>query len=196
VTEPLSTAYLLDRAAWCYEAAGAPLEAARCHFAAGAYRQAADRFSRLGLPELAAKAYHAAGMVTEAAWTLVHDAGDVAKARAELDSAYSEQIAPDERLLRDIVLARCGVADGDPPRPILAVLARAQHWLAGSASGPSVRVEEWAVAVAAAMRRFDQVALVYAAAVRGGRLGAADRWRDWSDRRHHPPLVLPADRSA
>jgi hypothetical protein len=51
--------------------------------------------------------------------------------------------------------------------------------------------EGWAVALAETVRRYDQVALVFAAAVRGGRRGAAERWARWSQAVLHTELILP-----
>jgi hypothetical protein len=55
----------------------------------------------------------------------------------------------------------------------------------------AVRVEEWAVMVAEAAYRYDQVALIFAAAVRGRRPGAEHRWAAWSTRVLHTELILP-----
>ena len=52
--------------------------------------------------------------------------------------------------------------------------------------------EEWAVALSETAARYDQAALVFAAAVRGGRDGAAQRWNAWSRRVLDADLILPA----
>ncbi len=103
-------------------------------------------------------------------------------------------------LSRRLVLARCDVADGLPDRHILPVLADVQAMLAEplviepawSAIAAGLRIEQWAVALAEAVHRYDQVALVFAAAVRGQRTGAEQRWAEWSVRVLHTELTLPS----
>ncbi|WP_322770570.1 hypothetical protein, partial [Frankia sp. Cr1] len=105
-----------------------------------------------------------------------------------------------DALLRRLVLARCDVADGLPDRHILPALADVQAMLAGPsvtepawpANSASRRIEEWAVVLAEAAYRYDQVALVFAAAVRGRRAGAEQRWAEWSARVLHTELTLPS----
>ncbi len=156
-----------------------------------------------------------------AAWTLAHEVGDPAAARALVARALPSPYPVDlsnlsdlsdpfdqsestvqsvfDALLRRLVLARCDVADGLPDRHILPVLADVQVlaellatapvWQANSASR---RIEEWAVVLAEAAHRYDQVALVFAAAVRGRRAGAEQRWAEWSARVLHTELTLPS----
>ncbi|KLL11161.1 MULTISPECIES: hypothetical protein [Protofrankia] len=100
---------------------------------------------------------------------------------------------------RRLVLARCDIAEGLPARRILPVLADVQAILAEPLAGEptwpvaaaDLRIERWAVALAEAAHRYDQVALVFAAAVRGRRTGAEQRWAEWSLRVLHTELVLP-----
>lgn len=91
------------------------------------------------------------------------------------------------------VLARCDVADGIAEHRILSVLAETQELLADARLECAERTETWAVAIAEAMRRYDQAALIFAAAVRGRRPGAAARWRDWSIRVLHADVTILAD---
>ncbi len=100
---------------------------------------------------------------------------------------------------RRLVLARCDIAEGLPTRRILPVLADVQTILAEPLAGEptwpvtaaDLRIERWAVALAEAAHRYDQVALVFAAAVRGRRTGTEQRWAEWSLRVLHTELVLP-----
>ena len=97
-------------------------------------------------------------------------------------------------LLRRLVLVRCDVADGvadersrETLDEVMDHLAdRDRRWL-------DPDVQTWAVLTAEAMRRPDLVALIFAAAVRGLRPEARERWDEWSSRVLLVPLVLPPD---
>ena len=92
------------------------------------------------------------------------------------------------------VYARCDVADGIAGDRVLEVLAVTQRVLADTGDAHYIeRTETWGVAVAEAMRRYDQAALIFAAAVRGRRPGAAKRWQEWSARVLHADAAIPAD---
>ncbi|WP_322749661.1 MULTISPECIES: hypothetical protein [unclassified Frankia] len=203
----MTDAPLLDRAATCYLRAGQVAEAARCYRDAGLFPRSAGLYAQLGRHRDAAADYTAAGLVHVAAWTLAHEVGDPAAARALLLSdpagpahqAEPAVAAMFDALLRRLVLARCDVADGLPDRHILPVLVDVQAMLAEPtvtepawpAHSASRRIEEWAVVLAEAAHRYDQVALVFAAAVRGRRTGAEQRWAEWSARVLHTELTLP-----
>src|SRR5205807_1858895 len=87
---------------------------------------------------------------------------------------------------------RCDISEGVNQRGAIPVLGRVQDVLvSGMAWQERVRfpdlddwrhLEEWSIAVAELTRRYDQAALVFAASVRGGTPGAAQRWRAWSKR--------------
>jgi hypothetical protein len=98
-------------------------------------------------------------------------------------------------LSRRQVLARCDAIDGAPHERIIPVLTETQELLANRRAPWAEHTEAWAVAIAEVIRRYDQAALIYAAAVRGGRPEAARRWREWSDRVLEPaPAASPAIR--
>lgn len=187
--------HLLNRAAECYQRIGMTAEAARCYREAGSHRLAAELHAGLGRYYDAAADYARADLPDLAAWLLVHHAGDSRAAREQLVSQTTTG-AVAARLTaqlgrRRLILARCDVADGRSPDTGLAVLADACTELGKYSPLTDQNIELWAVALAEAMGRDDQVALVFAAAVRGRRPGAAQRWRTWSQRVLHTDLVLP-----
>ncbi|MGH3937568.1 MAG: hypothetical protein ACRDTG_02885 [Pseudonocardiaceae bacterium] len=187
---------LLNRAAECYQRLDMSAEAARCYREAGSHRQAAKLHERLGHYSEAAADYARAGLPDLAAWLLVHHAGDSAAARKRLALGWqppsgAAAIPAVTPLRRRLILARCDVAEGRSPATGLAVLADACTELAKYSPLTDQNIELWAVALAEAMDRDDQVALVFAAAVRGRRPGAAQRWRTWSHQVLHTDLVLP-----
>lgn len=194
---------LMRRAARCYARLGWHAEAARCHRAAGDHQYAARLWERAGLPAEAARDHLAARAFDRAAWLYVHEADDPAEARAVLAEAADAVLAAvpmaaaeftaSDLTLR-LVLARCDVAEGRPVREARAAIAAVTDALARADAVPghvARDLEDRAVATAEAMHRPDLVALVFAAAVRGQRPGAAARWDDWSRRVLHVPLVLP-----
>lgn len=190
------TAGLWEQAGLCYEQADLPLEAARCYQMGGAYRRAGNLYWRARMTRPAAEMYAAAGDVEMAAWLLVHHDGDAAGARAQLDGhqggrSGTEPDSPVTALLRRLVDARCAVAEGAPADSVLPALATARQALAGPPPVHDQRVETWSVAVAEELSRFDHVALIYAAAIRGGHGQAARRWSQWVSRRFGAELVLP-----
>ena len=191
---------LLNRAAGCYTSAGSVRDAARCYRAAGAYRRAAACWEQAGALAEAAADYQAAGMAAEAAWILVHELRDTAAARSVLASAPEPgdpraartQTDELEVLNRRLAGARCDVAEGRPPGGALRVLDDVIACLEGRDYFWGLpEVERWAVGLAQAMTRPDLVAQVFAAAVRGGQPGAAQRWDVWSREVLHVPLRLP-----
>jgi len=188
---------LLELAAACYEQLGMTAEAARCYRDAGSYRRAADLYARLGQFREAALDFGRAGQQDLAAWLLVHEAGDPAAAQAALaplPAIGTGGITPPPavRPLRQrLVLARCDVAAGASERTALPVLAEACTDLAKPGARYDPYVEPWAVGLAQAVGREDQVALVFAAAVGGNRVGAAQRWAAWTRETLHAELILP-----
>jgi hypothetical protein len=201
---------LLARAAACYLDAELPQDAARCYRAAGAYRTAAELWETLEVFGEAARDYAAAGAHEQAAWVFVHHLGDVPAARAELAAARTadatnaredpaaeqgrpQDIGPRAAELRQrLIAARCDVAEDVARAGTLAVLGEVMTHLEHEA--PSLLesgIEQLAVAVAESMNRPDLVALLFAAAVRGGRTRAAGRWDEWSRRVLGVPLILP-----
>jgi tetratricopeptide (TPR) repeat protein len=193
--------YLLDCAASCYLQAGEIADAARCYDDAGSYRRAADLYTQLGLHQDAANAYERAKLRDLAAWHLAHRGDGAAEARkmvlADTGRAGQHSLrsmdswSADPAMPHRLILARCDIAEGRPTTTALQVLADACEYLAGPASRISPYVETWAVALAESMGRDDLVALVFGAAVRGRRLGAAERWDDWARAVLGHDLVLP-----
>lgn len=190
-----SASALLERAAHAYLDAGLPDEAARCLREAGAHQHCAELLLRLGLDREAAVQFEACGMNDVAAWVLAHEVGDPVAARAVLDRMAPER---GSALRRAIVAARCavtqpGAAQVDGGSAVLAVLDDAR----GAVGDPSIPhdplLETWAVAVAVAAGRLDRAALLFAAAARAGRPGAAERWGEWSLRLGLGDVLLPAD---
>jgi hypothetical protein len=179
---------LLVQAASCYRRLGLLTEAARCFREAGDYLRAAELHRDLGRYRDAAHDYAQAGHPDLAGWLLVHDIGSPAAARDQLARPAAVAVPA---LRRKLVEARCDVAEERAPRAALETVAEACHALADPALEADPLVERWAVDVAEALRREDRVALVFAAAVRGGRSGAEDRWRAWMNEVLHAELVLP-----
>jgi hypothetical protein len=199
---------LMTRAAHCYLRAGWAGEAARCYREAGAHRRAAEAWESIGALADAAIDYAAAGRPVRAAWLLVHELGQAEAARDVLAAAPEDEPAPPvtssaeaagsstnaeaTELLGRIVLARCDVADGLDPAGPLAVVDDVMRYLEQSSQAWHVpELQPWTIAVAEAMARLDLVALIFAAAVRGGRFQAAERWNEWSQRVLGVPLQLP-----
>ena len=90
------------------------------------------------------------------------------------------------------MLAHCDLKEGRPADLILPAVEQACTDLADPEQVPFPHrdLETWAVAVSEMADRFDQVALVFAACVRGGRRGAADRWADWALRNLDTRLTI------
>jgi hypothetical protein len=176
-----------DQAARCYRLAGYDLEAARCYRLAGSYRRAADIYQSAGLYAESAVAFREAGLPELGAWLLAHHAGLPAQARALLGQPDGEP-----GLRHRLILARCTIAEGAPGDSVRPVITDVCAVLADRSV---VRVdpvaEDWAVALSEAAARYDQAALVFAAAVRGGRPGAAQRWNTWSKRVLDTEVNLP-----
>jgi hypothetical protein len=192
----MADAGLLQRAARCYRQAGAKRDAARCFGEAGLNVEAGDLFMTMGHYREAAREYAAGGRVLDAAWLLVDVVGDPRAAREQMARTQWGIAGSDEPdLLQRLVMARCEVAEGGERRQILKVLGEAQASLAQPDYWSDPRVEHWAVAVAEAARRYDQAALVFAAAVRGRDPGAVRRWQEWSARTLGVDLQLPTPSS-
>jgi hypothetical protein len=189
---------LLRRAASCYQRGGQLHEAARCYRAAGSHQLAARTWESAGALTEAVADFMSAGLVERAGWLLVHRLGDPAAARDAVSAPASAQPEAErttvEPLLRALVLARCDAAEGVASERSRSTLdevmdrlgRRDRRWL-------DPEVEGWAVLTAESMGRPDLVALIFAAAVRGLRPGARERWADWSSRKLLVTLVLPAD---
>ena len=199
----MADASLLTRAAACYARAGKPLDAVRCYRAAGSYRPAADIWVQLGAFPEAARDYAAAGAHEEAAWIYVDHLGDIPAARAELAAADAAAAPADPgtarpaaaraaELRRRLILARCNAAENVAGTETLTILKEVMRHLEHEVEPLGrISIEERAVVVAEAMNRPDLVALLFAAAVRGGRPRAAERWNAWSERALGMPLILP-----
>ena len=190
---------LLRRAGSCYQLGGWLHEAARCYRAAGSHQLAARTWENAGALAEAAADFMAAGLAERAAWLFVHHLGDPSAARAAVTAPApgrpeAGRLSADTPLLRRLVLVRCDVADGvadersrETLDEVMDHLAdRDRRWL-------DPDVQTWAVLTAEAMRRPDLVALIFAAAVRGLRPEARERWDEWSSRVLLVPLVLPPD---
>ena len=182
------------RAADCYRQAQLPLDAIRCYHEAGVFRQAADLSLALGNYDAAAGDYLRAGEWELAAWLLVHHCSNPAEAREMIRQAPEGapgQQDPRIRMHSRLVLCRCEIADGLPPSVMLSVIDDVCAVLADPACPYERRTEEWAIALASHARRYDQAALVFAAATRGHRDGARERWRDWADQVLGIELTIP-----
>lgn len=180
-----------EQAAVCYRRAGYDLEAARCYRLAGAYRRAAEIYEASGDYPTAAAAFRDAGLRDLGAWLLVHNAGRPVQARALLGEpeAGADSRSP---LRYRLVVARCEIAEGASADSIRPVVAQVCATLEDRQVRADPVAEEWAVALSETAARYDQAALVFAAAVRGGRDGAAQRWNAWSRRVLDADLILPA----
>lgn len=195
-----------EQAAVCYRRAGYDLEAARCYRLAGAHRRAAEIYEAAGRYTDAAASFADAGLPELGAWLLAHRAGLPAQARALLgperplapaEAAGNEvhasagQLNHSTEVRRRLVLSRCEIAEGTPADAIRPVIADVCAALADRNCRADQVTEEWAVALSEVTARYDQAALVFAAAVRGGRHGAEQRWNAWSARVLDAELVLP-----
>ncbi|GGK97254.1 hypothetical protein Sme01_35730 [Sphaerisporangium melleum] len=182
----MADAVLYRQAATCYEQAGHWADAARCYRRAGIPLRAAALHERIGRIDEAVDDYAEAGEDEIAGWLLVHHLDLPARAREVV-----RDDAGDSR--RALVLARCDLAEGRPAALVLPALARACAELADADGVPFPHrdLERWAVTVAELAGRFDQVALIFAAAVTGGRPEARERWAEWARRVLRTSLVLP-----
>ncbi|MFD3928178.1 hypothetical protein [Streptomyces sp. NPDC058614] len=194
----MTSSRLYARAGQAYEQAGLPLEAARCYGAAGEYRRAADLLVGMGEYSAAVEEYRRAERPDVAAWILVHHLADPVAARSMADrypehsgENWTVPYVDNFPLRRSLLLARCELAEGGGPRDVLPVLTEASRTLAEPSTAYNPLVEEWAVAIAECAGRPDQVALLFAASVRGHRLGAAQRWQEWSRRVLGMELSIP-----
>lgn len=186
-----------EQAAVWFRRAGYDLDAARCYRLAGAHRRAAEIFETAGHYAEAAASFADAGLPELGAWLLAHQAVQSAQARALLGAsgqgnntaAQPEPGVPGLR--RRLVLARCEIAEGAAPDVIRPVITDVCAALADPGIRSDQVTEEWAVALAEAAGRYDQAALVFAAAVRGARYGAEQRWKTWSRDVLHAEIILP-----
>jgi hypothetical protein len=190
-----------EQAAASYRRAGYDLDAARCYRLAGAHRRAAESYEAAGRLVDAAKSFADAGLPELGAWLLAHQAGQPARARELLVSPASGagnpgpvdgKVPSSESLRRRLVLARCEIAEGAPGDTIRPLITDVCAALADRSARSDQVTEEWAVAVSEMAARYDQAALVFAAAVRGGRYGAAQRWQAWSVRVLGTEIILPS----
>jgi len=204
---------LLIRAADCYRRAGRPLDEARCYRAGGLYLRAAQTWAALEAFAEAARDYAAANAHDDAAWIFVHHLGDVATARTQLAAAEAAAAAQDAagqpgqagglavnspvtrkaaEVRRGVIRARCDAAEGVRRAESAAALdAAMDHIEFDTQSLFPISTEQLAVATAEAMDRPDLVALLFAAAVRGGHHQAVERWNEWFLRKFRVPLILP-----
>jgi hypothetical protein len=178
-----------EAAAVYYRRAGYDWDAARCYQLARVHRRAAEIYESIGSYPEAAAAYRDAGLPALGAWLLAHRAGQPAEARAMLGEPPATH---DSLPLRyQLILARCAIAEGSPADVIVPAVTAVRAELADRAVFADQVAEEWAVAASEAAGRYDQAALVFAAAVRGGRYGAAGRWNTWSKRVLDTEVILP-----
>ena len=202
---------LLHHAATCYRRAGHLDDAARCYRDAAMHREAAAVWQSLGALAEAAADLADAGRPEQAAWLLVHHLAAADQARALVatpptpptpdtpsgparEPAHEPAAARRADLLRRLVLAHCDVtdADGTASPSALAILDAVMDELPQPApTALDHDIEDWAVALAETIHRPDLVALLFAAAVRGGWHGAAQRWNAWSLQHLGVALVLP-----
>ncbi|WP_433372103.1 hypothetical protein ACQPZX_48790 [Actinoplanes sp. CA-142083] len=195
MTSPYDADWAWNQAAHCYELDGQLEEAGRCYANARQFRQAARVFRAAGNVRATAAMESRAERYTVAAWIYVHELGDVDAARTSLqaDPLSLTPTAGTELLLgRRLVEVRCDLAAGAPAETALPVLADLQNYLA--TEQPPIRalhVEDWGIAIAEAANRFDQVALTFAAALRGGDPAAGERWRRWAQDRYGQRIVIP-----
>jgi hypothetical protein len=181
----------------CYRRASYDVDAARCYRLAGAHRRAAEIYEAEGDYITAAEAYADAGLPEVGAWLLVHLDSKPDRARALLatpgqpggSGSRPEPEVPGLR--RHLVLARCEIAEGAAPDTIRPVIAETCTALADPSARSDQVTEEWAVALSEAAQRFDQAALVFAAAVRGGRYGADQRWKAWARDVLQAEIIVP-----
>jgi hypothetical protein len=196
---------LLRRAAHCYLAAGWALDAgrcleetsdfssagrvyeqqarwedaARCFVRAGAWASAAECYLRSGQPLPAADCLVEAGDRLYAAWVLAHLAQRHGRAEALVDG-----LAPaseGEAVALDLVRARCEAARESQRASAGARLRSAVERLAALDPGPvRRRIEDWSLAVAECLGRFDLTSLIYASAVAARRPQAEEEWEKWA----------------
>jgi hypothetical protein len=186
-----------EQAAICYRRAGYEMDAARCYALAGAHRRAAEIYAALRLFGQAAASFAEAGLPEVGAWLLAHVADQPDQARALLAASGQRAVAALRQesevsgLCRRLVLARCEIAEGAAPEVIRSVIAEVCAALADPSTPSDQVAEEWAVALSEAAQRYDQAALVFAAAVRGGRYGAGQRWKAWAREVLRAEIVIP-----
>jgi hypothetical protein len=174
-----------EHAAVYYRMAGCAWDAARCYRLAGAHRRAAEIYESIGEHADAAAAFGEAGLPELGAWLL---------ARVDQPGRARELLGPPEGALGlryRLIIARCEIAEGVPADSICPLIGDVCAVLEDRSARPDPLVEEWAVMLSEAAARYDQAALVFAAAVRGGRYGAAQRWNAWSMRVLGTEVVVP-----
>ncbi|MEO3855559.1 hypothetical protein [Acrocarpospora sp. B8E8] len=179
-------ATLYRKAALCYEQARHWEDAARCYRAAGIPLRAAALHEQIGRYDEAATDYLAADEFEIAGWLRVHHLNQPEPAREAVEAA-------EDGARRALVLARCDLAEHRPFELVVPALDLVRADLADpiSVPFPHRELELWGVVVAELAGRFDQVALIFAAAVKGGRHNAGERWTEWAKRVLATPLVIP-----
>lgn len=184
-----------EHAAVCYRQAGYDLEAARCYGLAGAHRRAAEIYeARKDYPS-AASSYASAGLPEVGAWLVAHvdERPDLARALLADAARFAPRRRPEvPGLRRRLVLARCEIVEGNSADVIRPVIDETCATLANPGSRSDQVTEEWAVALSQAAQRYDQAALVFAAAVRGGRFGAEHRWKAWARDVLQADIIIPS----
>lgn len=195
----MANSQLYEKAATCYYQARLVADAVRCYRLAGAHRRAADLNASLGEYREAAADYELCGMPELAAWLLVHRVADPEAAReviargpapagGDSGSGASSVIS----LRRRLVLVRCALAEGELPLVVLPVVDDVCARLSDPTAAYDRFIEEWAVAVAGHVGRYDQVSLIFAASVRGRRHGAVQRWNQWAGQVLGAEMTIPA----
>lgn len=200
----MSSAALYEKAASCYYEARLVPDAIRCYRLAGAHRRAADLNISRGAYREAAEDYERSGLPEHAGWVFVHLAHDPVAARVAVtrltlvpspergpDGAARREPPEGTSLRQQLVLAYCDVSEGAPAASILPVIEAVCEELADPDGDRDRFVEEWAISLAEHVHRYDQVALVFAAAMRGRRYGAEQRWVQWAHRVMDMEVTIP-----
>ena len=195
---------LYNKAANAYYRAHLTGEAVRCYRLGQAHRRAAELNVSLGDYREAAIDFERAGMAERAAWILADQVEDPGAARAVVANigtapgpgkpgSVSSPAASLPLPIR-LILARCAITEGSPPQSIIEVIGDVCAELADSSIPYDRTMQAWAVALAEHVQRYDQAALIFAAAVRGRRPYAARYWNDWATRvlKLEADLIIPA----
>lgn len=203
---------LLKKAAICYVTAGwdedacrlfehlnIPTRAAYHHERLGRWEQAANCYARVGRWSNAARCYLNCNRPVEAAACLLRDGQSLLAAWYLADLAHQfirarsivstfRVTSPADECALNLIVARCLSGTGAPAeaaRRLRSVL----EWLSQGPAKPDLI--EWALSVAQALRRPDMTALVYAAAVNSGALGAGEKWQRWAAETLGTEFILP-----
>ncbi len=195
----------LDDACRCFELAGDDAVAGRLHVEAGRHTRAVSAFLRAGLWQEAAESHLHLGQYREAAdcllqvgqalraaWIFADGAGEPCRARELLKTLKGDSGA--EVLAVAVVAARCDAAHPSRRRSAARRLWEVVEALesdTGVLHGRELR--EWSIATAAALRRPDLQARLYAAAFRARVPGALKQWERWAFEQHGNAEGLPRD---